>query len=279
MCASLKPRVCDTLEGAVRFPAPNEVHVWFADIDRASDADRQVLSLDERTRADRFRFERDRDRFTAARATLRRMLAFYLGDEPRRYEFGYGEQGKPFLAGTFAASRLEFNLAHAQGLAAYAFGSGRRVGVDIEVVRPMADADEIAGRFFSAREAEDLRGVRAEEKSGAFFNVWTRKEAFVKAVGEGLSYPLDRFEVSLGASGRLTKVEVSSVGPDDWSLVEVEAPPGHVAAVAAAGVDWHLLGPLAWPTVVPAKRAARGNEAARERDDGACAAKPLGAAL
>jgi 4'-phosphopantetheinyl transferase len=272
--ASLLPPGGDTPRGAVRFPAPNEVHVWFADIEGGSDADRRVLSPDERTRADRFRFDRDRDHFTAARATLRRMLALYLGDEPRRYEFGFGEKGKPFLAGAFAACGLEFNLSHAQGLAAYAFGCRRRVGVDVEVVKPLVEADEIAGRFFSAREAEGLRSLRAEEKSRAFFNGWTRKEAFVKAVGEGLSYPLHRFEVSLGTSGRLIKVDVSSRDSNDWSLVEVEAPVGYVAAVAAAGVDWRLLGPLTWQA--PAmERGARGEQAGRERPGAAYGAKPL----
>jgi 4'-phosphopantetheinyl transferase len=247
---------------SVRFPAPKEIHVWFADIDNKSEADHHLLSPDERSRADRFRFDRDRDRFAAARATLRLMLALYLGDEPRRYEFAYGEQGKPFLAGGFAACGLEFNVSHAQGLAAYAFACKRRVGVDVEGVRPVADADEIAERFFSAREAEQLGGLRTEEKPGAFFNVWTRKEAFVKAVGEGLSYPLDRFEVSLGSSGRLVNIEPGSTARGEWSLCELEAPSGFVAAVAAEGVDWRLLGPLTWPGLSPAmERGAKGEAA------------------
>ena len=243
----------DPSRESVRFPAPNEVHVWFADIDSSSVADHHLLSPDERARADRFRFDRDRDRFAAARATLRLMLALYLGDEPCRYEFDYGEQGKPFLAGAFADCGLDFNVSHAQGLAAYAFACKRRVGVDVEGVRPVADADEIADRFFSAREAEQLGGLRDEEKPGAFFNVWTRKEAFVKAVGEGLSYPLDRFEVSLGVSGRLVSIEPGSTARGEWSLCELEAPPGYVAAVAAEGVDWRLLGPLTWPGLSPAR--------------------------
>lgn len=242
----------DPLRETVRFPAPNEVHVWFADIDNGSDAHHHLLSADERARADRFQFDRDRDRFAAARATLRLMLALYLGDEPRGYEFGYGEQGKPFLAGAFAASGLEFNVSHAQGLAAYAFACERRVGIDVEGVRPVADAHEIAERFFSPREAEQLGGLRDEEKPEAFFNVWTRKEAFVKAVGEGLSYPLDRFEVSLGSSGRLVNIEPGSTARGEWSLCELEAPSGYAAAVAAGGVDWRLLGPLTWPGLAPA---------------------------
>jgi 4'-phosphopantetheinyl transferase len=243
----------DSWRGAVRFPAPTEVHVWFADIERRSDTDRLLLSFDEGRRADRFRFDRDRDRFTAARATLRRLLALYLGAGPRGYEFGYGVQGKPCLAGAFLKCGLEFNVAHAQGLAAYAFASGRPVGIDIETVKNMADADEIAQRFFSAPEACELSRLGGGEKSLAFFNGWTRKEAFVKAVGEGLSYPLDRFEVSLGGSGRLVKIQPGSTLPGEWSLCGVEAPSGYVAAVAAALSTFTVVGPRIWPGPEPSE--------------------------
>jgi len=221
------------------------VHVWFADTEAR--VDDTVLSPDERERALRFRFDRDRGRFVAARSTLRLILAQYLDAEAGAIEFGYGAQGKPHLAGEAAASGLHFNLAHAQGVAVYALARGRAVGVDIESVRPLSDADEIAERFFSPQEARQLRALPAPDKERAFFNCWTRKEAFIKALGQGLSYPLDRFEVSIGPKGRLVSTDTSTPQGGDWSLREIEAPSGYVAAVAAAGVEWSMVGPRGWP--------------------------------
>jgi 4'-phosphopantetheinyl transferase len=231
------PRLPDaeTPRGTVRFPAPDEVHVWFEDIDRGADAARPLLSSDECLRADRFRFDRDRDRFTAARAKLRLLLASYLGEEPRGYELGYGAQGKPFLAGAFAACGLEFNVSHTQGRAAYAFASGRPVGVDLERLVVVEDALDLAARFFAPAERAALEAVTPEQRSRSFLSGWTRKEAFVKALGQGLGFPLGRFEVSLSPQEPARLLGLEDGDPAAWTLAGFEPEEGYLAAVAVQG--------------------------------------------
>ena len=163
---------------------------------RASGA---LLSSAERQRASRFAFALDRRRFTVARAWLRRLLSARLGIRPESIELVYGAHGKPALARRCAASDLRFNVSHADDVAVYAFSSGREIGIDIESIRVIGDAEDIAARFFSRRENEAYRALDPGDRSLGFYNCWTRKEAFVKALGDGLDYPLDRFDVSLAS--------------------------------------------------------------------------------
>jgi 4'-phosphopantetheinyl transferase len=223
-----------------------EVQVWRGSLDRPEVVVgrlERLLSADERTRADRFYAARDRERFIVGRGMLRTILGRYLGTEPERLVFHYGGRGKPSL-GEGAGSSIEFNLAHSQGLALLAVARGRRVGIDVEQVRALADADGIVDRFFSRREAEAYRALPAGGRPEAFFRCWTRKEAYIKAIGEGFSLPLERFAVTLGPEEppQLIDVEGRPGEAGRWSLRDLAAGPGFAAAIAVEGSGWELRG-------------------------------------
>ncbi|HZG52707.1 MAG TPA: 4'-phosphopantetheinyl transferase superfamily protein, partial [Pyrinomonadaceae bacterium] len=180
--------------------ADGEVHLWRASLAQTPDALRRLYSTlapDESAKAARYHFPRDRDHYIAARGLLRQLLGRYLAQPPHALRFAYGAYGKPSLDGATAAADLRFNLSHSHELALYAFARGREVGIDIEHIRADFADDDIAARFFSAREVSMLRALPARARTSAFFNCWTRKEAYIKARGEGLSHPLDQFDVSL----------------------------------------------------------------------------------
>lgn len=217
-----------------------DVRVWLVALDRSAAAVerlRAILTADERERADRFHFHHDATRWTVARATLRSILGETLGVEPRHVRFVHGERGKPELAEPFARSGLRFNLSHSAGLALCALTGKRRIGVDIERVRPLADLEQIADRTFSPREREAIRRLAPEFRHEAFFNCWTRKEAYIKAIGEGLAHPLDRFSVSLvpGAPARLECVDDDPTEAKAWTLEALVPSPGYTAAVIVEG--------------------------------------------
>src|SRR6266550_603204 len=161
-----------------------------------------LLSDAERHRARRFAFDRDARRFIVARARLRELLAARLGVGAESIELEYGAHGKPALSRRFAGSALHFNLSHCDDVAAYAFAYGHAIGIDLEAVRVITDADDIAARYFSPRENTTYRTLNPRDRPLGFFNCWTRKEAFVKALGDGLSIPLDRFDVTLAPGER-----------------------------------------------------------------------------
>jgi 4'-phosphopantetheinyl transferase len=195
-----------------------------------------MLARDERQRAARFAFDPDRRRFIVARARLRQLLAERLGAKPEAVEFTYGAHGKPALLRRSGVRDLRFNVSHCEEVAVYAFAAGREVGVDVEAVRALEDADAIAARFFSAREYAQYRDLDASDRPLAFFNCWTRKEAFVKATGDGLAHPLDGFDVSLapGEPARLLRLEQPAEQGLRWCMESFSPAPGLVAAVVAA---------------------------------------------
>ena len=195
------------------------------------------LSDAERLRACRFVFERDRRRFIAGRARLRHLLAARLGTRAELVELDYGPRGKPRLAGGFAGSDLRFNVSHCEGLAIYAFSRGREVGVDVEAVRELRDADAIAARFFSPHENRSYLALDPRDRPLGFFNCWTRKEAFIKALGEGLYYPLAGFDVSLalGEPARILRVGDVAGSACGWTLHDVD--PGFARFAAAVVVS------------------------------------------
>ena len=226
--------------------AAGEVALWQAGLDDPAQplaALWATLSDDERARAERFRLERDRRRFAVCRGLLRALLAPLTGQAPAELRFRYGAQGKPALDAPGDGGLLRFNVSHSDGVAIYAVTRGREVGVDLEHVRPVRDVEQIAERFFSTPECEALRAVPPPAKLCAFFTCWTRKEAYVKARGEGLGYPLDRFAVTVTPGG--PAVLSPAGGADEretapWSLTGLRQPEGYVAALAVEGHDWRL---------------------------------------
>jgi 4'-phosphopantetheinyl transferase len=213
------------------------VDVWRAELDLAPRRVEELattLAPDEAARAARLYFPQDRARFIAARGLLRRILARYVHWPPEALRFTYGARGKPSLAEPGAG--LEFNLAHSHGLALYAVTRGRPVGVDIEYIRPQLAAERIAERFFSAEEVAALRALAPEEQAAAFFRCWTRKEALLKAWGQGLAFGLDRFTVSCAVEQ--AAVLATAFDPAEaarWSLYPLDPGPGYVGALAARG--------------------------------------------
>ena len=192
-----------------------------------------LLSQEERQRAGRFVFDRDRRRFTVARSCLRQLLAARLGGRSDAVELVYGDSGKPALARRVAGSDLRFSVSHCDDVAVYAFSMGREVGIDVEAVRVIPDADDIAARVFSHRELRAYRALDASAKPLAFFTCWTRKEAFIKALGDGLSYPLDRFDVSLapGEPARILRVDRTPGDRCGWTLHSFVPGPGLIGAI------------------------------------------------
>jgi 4'-phosphopantetheinyl transferase len=233
-----------SLAGPIELPE-NEVQLWRVDLGAVGPEEprwQQVLSEDERARAARFHFSRDRQRYVSSRALLRIILAAYLGTEPKELSFRYSEKEKPALAGAHATREIEFNVSHSGMAALLAFTRGREVGVDVEQIRLDFDVEGIAHRFFSERERQELMAFAPEERHAAFFRCWTRKEAYVKATGAGLSLPLSQFDVSL-AAGNInaliaTRPDAGEAGR--WSMREVRGGEGYAAALCILGRGWKL---------------------------------------
>ncbi|MDQ2921579.1 MAG: 4'-phosphopantetheinyl transferase superfamily protein [Acidobacteriota bacterium] len=220
----------------------DEVHVWRVSLDESQAPKFEaLLDDDERMRAARFRFQEHRNRFIVARGALRTILGSYLQTEPAELQFSYGRYGKPALTGGFAANAISFNLSHSGKFMLMAVSRGRELGIDLEWINQEFATSEVAERFFSHREILSLRGQPEYLQTEAFFNCWTRKEAYIKARGEGLTLPLDQFDVSLEPSGaslldnRTEPGEVSR-----WSLQELHPAPAYCAAVAVEGFSWQL---------------------------------------
>jgi len=224
----------------------DEVHAWVASRDAPDDAVeamRGLLDDAERRRADRFAFPRDRRQFAVGRGLLRTILGRYLDRPPGTLRFVANAHGKPALdpdSGVDAPVR--FNLAHSGSLVVFALARGRDLGVDIERVRPEFGGEAIAERFFAPGEIAMLRALPESDRTLAFFHGWTRKEAYIKARGQGLALPLDEFEVAIGPA-RPAELLSTRPNPADaarWSLVELPAEAGYVAALCVQGHGWRL---------------------------------------
>lgn len=214
------------------------VHVWAARRDVGADAlalAEQVLRPDERRRADRFVRDRDRRRWIVSRGLLRILLGRYLEADPHDLEFRYGPQGKPSLARIDEKEGdLRFNVSHSGALALYAVASGAEVGVDVEANRPLPELEGVARRFFSPAEVRALRRVSPEGRRDAFYRGWTRKEAFLKANGDGITGGTRSFDVTLepGLPARIHRVAGRLHGAGEWSLFHLEPAAEWVGAVA-----------------------------------------------
>jgi 4'-phosphopantetheinyl transferase len=223
----------------------DEIHVWRATLDQTPSQIQGFLhnlAADEQAKAERFYFERDREHFIAARGVLRAILGGYLNRAPESLSFCYSSHGKPALAGESDGDAIRFNVSHSHGTALYAVTRGREVGIDVERIRFNLAVAEIAERFFSRQEVAMLQTLPTEEQREAFFYCWTRKEAYIKARGEGLSLPLDQIDVSLapGKPDAVPGTQPDSSEASRWSLQELAPAPGYVAALAVEGHGWRL---------------------------------------
>ncbi len=221
----------------------DEVHVWRASLDLEASSIQslqETLCVEEQQRAERFHFQKDRDRFIVARGLLRALLSRYLGEEPGHLRFVYNQYGKPALSEAYSKEPLCFNLSHSHGLALYAVTQNRNLGIDLEYIRTDFPYEEIAERFFSPQENAVLRTLPLNMKHEAFFTCWTRKEAYIKATGKGLSLPLDQFDVSLipREPAMLLSIAGNQQAACHWSLQELIPVPGYVAALAVEGGGW-----------------------------------------
>ncbi|HTQ79326.1 MAG TPA: 4'-phosphopantetheinyl transferase superfamily protein [Thermoanaerobaculia bacterium] len=224
--------------------AEGEVQVWAVPLDpEPPEVARlqRLLASDELERASRFRFDLHRRRYIVGRGVLRRLLGAYLGADPAGLRFGYGPRGKPELPDH---PGLGFNLSNSDDLALVGFCRGREIGVDVEFLKSMADLESIATRFFSRSEVLALAGLPEEQKKEGFFNCWTRKEAYLKAVGEGLAAPLDSFDVTLvpGEAPRMLTLEGSAERAAPWFFHHLIPAAGFVGAIAIEGGTWEVRG-------------------------------------
>jgi 4'-phosphopantetheinyl transferase len=230
-------------------PAPSileleahQVDVWRVQLNVPSDllsVLEGMLSTDESERAARFHFPVHRDRFIAAHGCLRDILTRYLPLDSRPLIFSVNDYGKPSLSEALSGRGLEFNLSHSGDFAMVAVTLHRQVGVDVEYMREEPSREEIAARYFSEREVSDFLSVPPEGRNVTFFNCWTRKEAYIKAHGLGLSLPLDSFDVSL-IPGEPAILRATRPDPQEatrWTLKHLEAQSGYAGAIAVEGKD------------------------------------------
>jgi len=218
----------------------SEVHVWRAYLDHEPTVIRRfeaTLEPEEKARANRLVFQKDRNSFILSRGVLRELLGRYVDRPPEQLKFDYNWHGKPSLCAELIEQRVQFNISHSHGLALFAFALGRRLGVDVELVRPYFAGEKIAELYFSPREVTELRALPPSLQAEGFFLCWTRKEAYVKARGEGLHIPLESFHVSL------TPGQPERLQSDDsrqWSLRSLRVDPRYVGALVGENADFRV---------------------------------------
>jgi 4'-phosphopantetheinyl transferase len=200
-----------------------EVHVWRVALEQPAERRAeflQTLNDEERARAQRFHFDRHRHHFIVARGVLRALLGLYLGTKPEALQFRYGAYGKPALDGEQRQSPLRFNVSHSHETALFGFVHDRELGIDLEYIKRDFSTEDIARRFFTPNEVESIESNPEAERVAAFYRCWTRKEAYIKAIGSGLSQPLNEFDVNCLPA---------------WSLIDLEPGEDYVGALAIEG--------------------------------------------
>jgi 4'-phosphopantetheinyl transferase len=225
-----------------------EVHVWRVELEQPEhllEKFRSTLDEHELQRASRFHFERHRRHFVAGRGVLRQLLAQYLETTPEAVRFSYGAYGKPALNGEHRNSRLRFNMSHSHEVALFAFAEDKELGVDVERIRADFASEEIARHYFSPREVETFNVIPKQDQVEAFFRCWTRKEAYIKAIGKGLSQPLDQFDVTLAAQQPAALLWCSEDDASRWSMTNLDIGSGYAGALAVEGQVsrircWHM---------------------------------------
>jgi 4'-phosphopantetheinyl transferase len=215
--------------------ASEEVHIWQADLNlpwSKIEQLQQTLSPDEQQRADRYQFDRDRQHFIAGRGFLRQILSNYLDCHPSKLEFTYSQKGKPSLLTDNSPGKLEFNLSHSHGKALYAIACNRKIGIDLEYIRPV-EVQNLAKRFFCPAEYHALTQLPKPRQEKAFFHAWTCKEAYLKATGEGI-VGLEQVEVSINPDlpAKIIKIAGNSQAASSWQLKKLEVNSGYMAAIA-----------------------------------------------
>lgn len=214
-----------------------EVHLWVVPLSISAEKSsyfKSILSLDEQERAGRFRKIEDAQRYIAARGSLRSLLGEYLRIEPNRLQFAYNTFGKPCLAGEEPLTSMRFSVSHSEDLALFGFARGHKNGVDVERIRPDINVEDLAARYFSPREFQKLRALPADQRREAFYCGWTRKEAYLKGRGEGLSFPLDRVEVSFapGEPAMILQASGDYRVSQRWIVQHLSPAPGYIGAAA-----------------------------------------------
>jgi 4'-phosphopantetheinyl transferase len=222
-----------------------DVHVWQANLDQPPQVTRELeetLSIAELSRAKKFVSQRDRSRFLVSHVILRKMLGGYLNAEPTQLVFRYQSLGKPYLSSKYERSGISFNFSHAQNVGLFALACKREIGADIEFIRFLPEMGQIASKYYSPTVYHLLTTMSDGQKIQVFFDFWTRKEAFLKALGVGFTYPTDGLDVSiaLGEAAQLLQVQGYSHETGRWRLEDLSPAPGYADALAAEGHDWHL---------------------------------------
>ena len=229
-------------------PSSEEIQLVFGTLSASPDSEKylyELLSPDEQERSARFKFAKHRTSFVVARGLLRIVLGNYMNAKPAAIDFQYGPCGKPVVKG---APQVHFNVSHSEQVVLYGLRLDHEIGVDIERIRPMDDLEGIARRFFSPAECRDLLAIPEQHRTKAFFDCWTRKEAFIKFLGTGLSFPLHRFQVTLGPGQPVQLIHVDGQPSGSRFLRDIAPCDSHSAAVASEGRDsrlrvWRLEGP------------------------------------
>ena len=214
------------------------IHVWRYTLDLPSSQREsllEILSPDELERAGKFYFEKDRNRFIAARGILRKILGIYLNEDPEQIHFEYAAFGKPELKSGSYLPKLSFNLSHSENIALFAIASEGNIGIDVEHIRYDMEIEPLASRFFSEMEIHALERVEGEKQNDVFFQFWTRKEAFLKAIGKGLSFPMERCDVSIADNRNFAPVIIPTDTEEhtNWFVLDLEPGKGYAAAVVA----------------------------------------------
>ena len=229
---------------------PGALHVWRILLSQSEEVIRVLeehLSIDEIRRAERYRHGRDRSRYIVAHGALRELLADYMAQMPRDISFGYTTTGKPFLTNKGGGSPIRFNLSHSGEWAMVGLALSTEVGIDIEQIDRDVSVEAIAERFFSRSEFEAIQGIHLEQRIAAFFSAWTRKEAYVKARGDGIADRLRSFSVSIDPeqSAMLLTDSMDPGGTLHWKIYDLDIACGYKAAIAAEGTT-HQIHMMRW---------------------------------
>ena len=222
-----------------------EVHVWYGsynDMQPYLSLISHMLSRTEQMRAEKYHFPIDRDRYLVRHGVLRILTGLYLSIDPMQIRFGMNQYGKPVIQNTCRGDPLQFNISYSNEMVLFAFTRGRLIGVDIEFIKSIPDMDAIVESCFSSNENAEFNALPIKKRQEAFYHCWTQKEAFVKAIGDGLSRSLDHFDVSLtlGTDAELRRTAWDQYEAARWSLKTITLVPGYIASLAVEGSGWSL---------------------------------------